>query len=234
MDELILQDKYLMNFFTNSRDGLGYKEVKANTVSKLHFIVEDLRHFISESTLNKKAYKTLLKKFNNNEKELLQEFQEFLNKRIGESMNMALFINNNKSVTFKGVKINLFYPSGSITQGDKLFDENVFSVVQELPYMYHYQGKKQFSFRPDITFFVNGIFLVGSIFGGLMISPLGTTWTEITGTPATVSIYSSVSDGVDAVYVGASGELSSLTVSGYAGSQTAHSENGENQYVRIS
>ena len=159
MDELILQDKYLMNFFTNGRDGLGYKEVKANTVSKLHFVVEDLKYFISETSLNKKAYRTLLKKFNNNEKELLQEFQEFLNKRIGESMNMALFINNNKSVTFKGVKINLFYPSGSITHGDKLFDENVFSVVQELPYMYHYQGKKQFSFRPDITFFVNGIFL---------------------------------------------------------------------------
>lgn len=94
MDELILQDKYLMNFFTNRADGLQYKEVKANTVSKLHFIVEDLKQFISETTLNKKAYRTLLKKFNNNEKELLQELQEFLNKRIGESMNMALFINN--------------------------------------------------------------------------------------------------------------------------------------------
>lgn len=158
MDELILQDKYLMSFFTNP-NGLGYKEVKANTVSKLHFVVEDLKEFISETTLNKKAYRTLLKKFDNNEKALLQEFQEFLNKRIGESMNMALFINNNKSVTFKGVKINLFYPSGSITHGDKLFEENIFSVVQELPYMYHYQGKKQFSFRPDITFFLNGIFL---------------------------------------------------------------------------
>lgn len=159
MDELILQDKYLMSFFTNRTNGLGYKEVKANTVSKLHFVYEDLKEFISETTLNKKAYRTLLKKFDNNEKELLQEFQEFLNKRIGESMNMALFINNNKSVTFKGVKINLFYPSGSITHGDKLFEENIFSVVQELPYMYHYQGKKQFNFRPDITFFVNGIFL---------------------------------------------------------------------------
>lgn len=159
MDELILQDKYLMNFFTNRADGLQYKEVKANTVSKLHFIVEDLKYFISETTLNKKAYRTLLKKFDNNEKELLQEFQEFLNKRIGESMNMALFINSNKSVTFKGVKINLFYPSGSITHDDKLFDENVFSVVQELPYIYNYEGKKKFSFRPDITFFLNGIFL---------------------------------------------------------------------------
>src|SRR5690606_17026879 len=97
-----------------------------NTVSKLHFVVEDLKHFISETTLNKKAYRTLLKKFNNNEQDLIQEFQEILNKRVVESMNMALFINNNKSVTFKGVKINLFYPSGSITHGDELFEENVF------------------------------------------------------------------------------------------------------------
>ncbi|MDB0602194.1 DEAD/DEAH box helicase family protein [Tenacibaculum maritimum] len=159
MDELILQDKYLMNFFTNRADGLQYKEVKANTVSKLHFVVEDLKHFISETTLNKTAYRKLLKKFDTDEKQLMKEFQAFLNKRIGESKNMALFINNNQSVTFKGVKINLFYPSGSITHGDKLFDENVFSVVQELPYMYNYEGKKKFSFRPDITFFLNGIFL---------------------------------------------------------------------------
>jgi type I restriction enzyme R subunit len=159
MDELILQDKYLMNFFTNRTDGLQYKEVKANTVSKLHFVVEDLKYFISETTLNKTAYRKLLKKFDNNEKQLLQEFQEELNERIGKSKNMALFIGSNQSITFKGIKINLFYPSGSITDGDKLFNENQFSVVQELPYIYKHQGKTQFSFRPDITFFVNGIFL---------------------------------------------------------------------------
>ncbi|SFD35057.1 DEAD/DEAH box helicase family protein [Algibacter pectinivorans] len=159
MDELILQDKYLMNFFTNRADGLQYKEVKANTVSKLHFVVEDLKYFISETTLNKTAYRKLLKKFDNNEKQLLQEFQEELNERIGKSKNMALFIGSNQSITFKGIKINLFYPSGSITHGDTLFNENQFSVVQELPYIYKYQGKTQFSFRPDITFFLNGIFL---------------------------------------------------------------------------
>lgn len=159
MNELILQDKYLMNFFTNRANGLGYKEVKANTVSKLHFVVEDLKYFISETTLNKNGYRKLLKKFNNDEKRLLQEFQEELNDRIGKAKNMALFINTNQSVTFKGIKINLFYPSGSVTQADKLFNENIFSVVQELPYIYKYQGKTQFSFRPDITFFINGIFL---------------------------------------------------------------------------
>lgn len=31
--------------------------------------------------------------------------------------------------------------------------------MQELPYIYNHAGKKQFSFRPDITFFLNGIFL---------------------------------------------------------------------------
>ncbi len=159
MDELVLQDKYLMNFFTNRADGLQYKEVKANTVSKLHFVVEDLKYFISETALNKTAYRKLLKKYNNNEKQLLQEFQEELNERIGKSKNMALFIGSNQSITFKGVKINLFYPSGSITHGDTLFNENQFSVVQELPYIYKHQGKTQFSFRPDITFFLNGIFL---------------------------------------------------------------------------
>ena len=159
MDELILQDKYLMNFFTNRADGLQYKEVKANTVSKLHFVVEDLKYFISETTLNKTAYRKLLKKFDNNEKQLLQEFQEELNERIGKSKNMALFIGSNQSITFKGIKINLFYPSGSITHGDTLFNENQFSVVQELPYIYKHQGKTHFSFRPDITFFLNGIFL---------------------------------------------------------------------------
>lgn len=159
MDELSLQDKYLMNFFTNRSDGLQYKEVKANTVSKSHFIVEDLKTFISETSLNKTAYRKLLKKYNNDEKKLLEDFQDLLNKRIGESMNMALFINNNKTVTFQHEKINLFYPSGSVIHGDKLFEENIFSVVQELPYIYYHKGKKRFNFRPDITFFVNGIYL---------------------------------------------------------------------------
>ena len=159
MDELILQDKYLMDFFTNSSKGLKYKEVKANTVSKSHFVIEDLKYFISQTSLNKKSYQILLKKFEGNEKELFKEFTTFLSKRIGESMNMALFFNKNKSVTFKGVKLNLFYPSGSITHGDKLFEQNQFSVVQELPYIYYYEDKKKFSFRPDITFFLNGIFI---------------------------------------------------------------------------
>lgn len=158
MKELDLQDKYLVNFLTERPDGLRYKEVKANTVSSQFFVVEDLKHFISSTTLNKDNYRKLLRKFSS-EKELLDKFMEFLNQRIKEAMNMAIFINSNKSVTFEGVKLHLFYPSGSETHEDKLFDENVFSVVQELPYTFKHEGKQIFSFRPDLSFFLNGIYL---------------------------------------------------------------------------
>ena len=112
MKELDLQDKYLINFLCERPDGLRYKEAKANTVSPQFFIVEDIKHFISETDLNKNNYKRLLKKFPS-EKDLLNAFTMFLDEKIKSSMNMAIFINSNKSVTFEGVKLHLFYPSGS-------------------------------------------------------------------------------------------------------------------------
>src|SRR5690606_9842047 len=158
MKELDLQDKYLINFFCERKDGLQYKEAKANTVSPKFFITEDLKYFISESSLNKSNYKKLLKKFDS-EKELMDAFTSFLDDKIKSSMNMAVFINSNKSVTFEGVKLHLFYPSGSVLQEDKLFDENIFTIVQELPYVFKHEGKTRFSFRPDLSFFLNGIYL---------------------------------------------------------------------------
>ncbi|OAB30599.1 type I restriction enzyme, R subunit [Flavobacterium fryxellicola] len=159
MNELDLQDKYLVHFFCERPDGLQYKEAKANTVSAKFFINEDLKYFISETSLNKDNYKKLLRKFSNNEKELMTAFTSFIDEKVKSSMNMALFINTNKSVTFEGIKLHLFYPSGSETYEDKLFDENVFSIVQELPYTFKYEGNTRFSFRPDLSFFLNGIFL---------------------------------------------------------------------------
>lgn len=158
MNELDLQDKYLINFLCERQDGLQYKEAKANTVSPQFFLVEDLRQFLSETTLNKDNYKKLLRKFGD-EKELLEAVTNELHDRIKSSVNMALFINTNKTITFKGISLHLFYPSGSETHEDKLFDQNIFSVIQELPYTYKHQGKQIFSFRPDLTFFLNGIYI---------------------------------------------------------------------------
>jgi type I restriction enzyme R subunit len=159
MNELHLQDKFLIPFF---QDGLGYKEVKANTVTQSLIIEEDLQAFISGAELNKKPYETLLKKYRGDEKLLRQELIALIQERIASSRNMALFINANKSITLHGIKLHLFYTSDSVIHDNALFDQNIFSVVQELPYKYSYQGKQVFSFRPDIVLFVNGIYLAYS------------------------------------------------------------------------
>jgi type I restriction enzyme R subunit len=159
MRELQLQDKYLVRFLCDKAHGLNYKEVKANTVSDNLSIKGDLQTFLSETTLNADNYKKLVRLFSNNESKLMNEFTAFLAERVKDATNMAIFINNNKTVNFKGFKFHLFYPSGGEFEGEKLFDENIFSVVQECSYRYQYEGRTVYTFRPDITFFVNGIYL---------------------------------------------------------------------------
>jgi len=156
MNELHIQDRFLLPFF---REGLGYNEVKANTVTESLIIEEDLHIFISETELNKKPYESLLKKYSGDKQKLLNELIELIKERSTSSRNMALFINANKSITLKGIKLNLFYTGDSVIHDNDLFEENIFSVIQELPYKYKYQGKQIFSFRPDIVLFVNGIYL---------------------------------------------------------------------------
>lgn len=156
MNELNLQDKFLLPFFI---EYLRYREVKANTITNSLIIEEDLQKFISETEQNKKPYEALLKRYNGDKNKLLRELIELIKDRIGSSRNMALFINNNKTVTLQGIKLCLFYTSDSVIYDNNLFDENIFSIVQELPYKYEYEGKQIFSFRPDIAMFVNGIYL---------------------------------------------------------------------------
>jgi type I restriction enzyme, R subunit len=156
MIELHLQDRFLIPFIV---EGLGYKEVKANTISNSLIIEEDLEAFISGTKLNAKPYQKLLRKYGGDKDELLKDLIALIQERSASSRNMALFLNTNKSVTLQGIKLHLFYPADSVMLQDDPFEENIFSVVQELPYKYNYQGKKIFAFRPDIVFFLNGIYL---------------------------------------------------------------------------
>lgn len=156
MNELHLQDKFLLPFF---RDALGYQEVKANTVSNSLIIEEDLELFISETEMNEKAYESLLRKYGGDARQLLKELMSLIQERIASSRNTALFLNSNKSVTLNGEKLYLFYASDSVAFDNTLFDQNIFSVVQELPYKYSFEARQIFSFRPDLCFFVNGIYL---------------------------------------------------------------------------
>ncbi|WP_199317196.1 type I restriction enzyme HsdR N-terminal domain-containing protein [Chroococcidiopsis sp [FACHB-1243]] len=156
MHETQLQDKFLIPFF---RESLGYQEIKANTVTNSLIIEEDLQAFISTTELNQKPYETLLKKYSGNAQQLLAALIELIQERVASSRNMALFINANKTVTLQGIKLHLFYTDDSVIHDSKLFEKNIFSVVQELPYKYNYQDKQIFSFRPDLCLFVNGIYL---------------------------------------------------------------------------
>jgi type I restriction enzyme, R subunit len=77
MNELDLQGGYLLNFLCSRKDGLGYKEVTANTVSSDFVIEEDLRTFLAETSFNQANYRKLLRKYNNDEQALLAELIVF-------------------------------------------------------------------------------------------------------------------------------------------------------------
>ena len=157
MSELHLQDRFLIPFFQKE---LGYQEVKANTIAPNTLIIEeDLQAFIATTALNQKPYATLLRKYNNNAPQLLADLIALIQERIASSRNMALFINANKAVTLQGIKLYLFYTDDSVIHDSTLFEQNIFSVVQELPYKYQYKNKKVFAFRPDLSLFVNGLYL---------------------------------------------------------------------------
>src|SRR5215210_5802082 len=102
MNELHLQDKFLLPFF---RDTLGYQEVRANTVSNSLIIEEDLERFISDTGLNRKPYESLLRKYGGDGQKLLVDLIVLIQERIARSRNMALFINSNKSVELNGEKL---------------------------------------------------------------------------------------------------------------------------------
>lgn len=159
MNELQLQDKYLTHFFCERTDGLGYKEAQANTVTEDLFLESDLLSFLRDTSLNKENFRELLRSYSNDETKAITEIRAFLSERRKDATNMAVFINSNKTFTFNGIKFYLFYPSGGEFNEKDIFDENIFSIVQEFSYPYKHNGKQIYIFRPDLTLFLNGIFL---------------------------------------------------------------------------
>ncbi|RLA83251.1 MAG: hypothetical protein DRG78_04955 [Epsilonproteobacteria bacterium] len=152
MNELHLQDKFLIPFFTaTDGSGLSYTEIKANTIDANSLMCEsDLIEFLSTCRVNQSNYKKLLKKFKNKEDILIKELIEFLQSKIKDFRNMALFLNhNNSSFTFEGLKFYLFSRSDSQTNGDEDFEENIFSVVpdNELEGFEKKDEEKQYSIK---------------------------------------------------------------------------------------
>ena len=157
MIELDLQHGPVMDFLCRKAEGLQYREVKNSCVNNRLFIPSDLKEFIKTSSPH--AWKVLLSKYSNNEDVLLDAIMTEIERRIKNKANIATFFNTNANITFEGEEICLMYRSGTELTGDAQFQNNIFSAVEEMSYTYKHNGEKQFSIRPDISFFLNGIFL---------------------------------------------------------------------------
>lgn len=159
MTELELQSEYVMDFFCRRQDGLGFREVKNNAVSPDLFIPADLLEFLKGNS--RKQWQNLLRKsdYNGDEQKLLRTIMNTIREKIEASANVAIFLNKNRTITFEGETLQLIYVSGTELRGDEDFKKNIFSAVEEMSYSFHHERKKVFAFRPDLSFFINGIFL---------------------------------------------------------------------------
>lgn len=159
MIELELQGEYVMDFFCRRQDGLGFREVKNNAVSPDLFIPADLLEFLKANS--RKQWLNLLRKsgYNGDEQRLLRDVMDAIREKIEASANVAIFLNKNRTITFGGEPLQLIYVSGTELRGDEDFKKNIFSAVEEMTYYFHHERKKVFAFRPDLSFFINGIFL---------------------------------------------------------------------------
>jgi len=160
MDERTIQHNYVMEFLCRREDegGLGYRNSSSNIVNNGLFIPSELSEFIRKSVPT--AWNNILKKYDNDEQVLQNALMEEVRSRMVDAQNVATFLNKNKTITFAGETIPLFYVSGTELKGDEDFKKNIFSAVEESSHKFTLAGKKLCtSIRPDITFFLNGIFI---------------------------------------------------------------------------
>lgn len=157
--ETRIQHEYVMKFFCRpeAEGGLGYRDTSPNIVSDDLFIPSQLTEFVRTGA--PLAWKALLSKHHQDEMELQEALKDFVKERLVNSSNSATFLNQNRNVVFEGESIPLFYVSDTELGGDMDFKKNIFSAVEEMPHNIVCDGITLLKLRPDISFFVNGIFI---------------------------------------------------------------------------
>lgn len=159
MDERKIQKDYVMNYLCRREDegGLGYRYVAPNVVENGMFIPSVLAEFISDT--QPAEWCRLMRKFGNDERALQEELVEAMREKVVDKQNVAIFFNTFKTFTFKGEQLTLFYVPGTELRGDEDFKKNIFCAVEEAPHKQTYNGNVVTNIRPDVTFYLNGIFL---------------------------------------------------------------------------
>ena len=158
--EIGLQRNEVMPFFCRAENdgGLGYRETSSNVVTNDLFIPSQLAEFVSASA--PREWARLLRAHHNDAKELETALVACVREKYAESSNAAVFLNSHKTMTFEGETIPLFYESGSELVGDANFKRNIFAAVEEKSHRIKcVNGDVIGTVRPDISFFVNGIYL---------------------------------------------------------------------------
>ena len=159
MDERKIQKDYVMNYLCRREDegGLGYRYVAPNVVENGMFIPSVLAEFICDT--QPAEWCRLMRKFGNDERALQEELVEAIREKVVDKQNIAIFFNTFKTFTFKGEQLTLFYVPGTELRGDEDFKKNIFCAVEEAPHKQTYNGNVVTNIRPDVTFYLNGIFL---------------------------------------------------------------------------
>lgn len=160
MVEPDLQHTEIMPYFCREEvnGGLGFRETANNIVSSDLFIPSQLAEFVKSVVPS--VWANLLKNHHGDERELVEALKEDIKARILESPNNnAVFFNKNKSISFEGERVPLFIPSGSELDGDAGFKKNIFAAVEEMSHDVVCDGVVLRRLRPDIAFFLNGIFI---------------------------------------------------------------------------
>ncbi len=160
MDEKKIQHEYVMEFLCRSEEkgGLGYRAAANNIVSPDFFIPSLLGEFVQRS--EPEMWKRLLRRFDNDESKLEEALKNQVKENFLKNQNVAIMFHQNGTINFLGEKVPLFYVSGTELNGDEDFEKNIFTVVEEASHTIQTIEKKKLkTIRPDVSFFVNGIFV---------------------------------------------------------------------------
>ena len=159
MDERKIQKDYVMNYLCRREDegGLGYRYVAPNVVQNGMFIPSVLAEFISDT--QPAEWCRLMRKFGNDERALQEELVEAIREKVIDKQNVAIFFNTFKSFNFNREQLTLFYVPGTELRGDEDFKRNIFCAVEEATHKQKRNGNVVTNIRPDVTFYLNGIFL---------------------------------------------------------------------------
>lgn len=157
--EADFQNGRVLGFFTNN---LKWKEGLKEELDKERWLIpSDIQWFIQHGNrINTKSFENLIKEYKS-PADLVDDFiNTTLLPKITSATNAASVLR--EQISFKGQTFTLFNEPnivGASIDAEELFDKNVFKVIQEAVFERKFENiEKRLNRRPDLTFFVNGIY----------------------------------------------------------------------------